>query len=228
MYADLTIRNKSLLKRFSHGSRVRIGLELLEPVSDDRILDYGTGDGLFLSRIRSANKSCRVVGYEPMPEILEGLKGSSVEIVNDTSGFAGTFNKICCLEVLEHLTEAGQRREIEEMKRLLADGGQIIVSVPIEVGISSLLKNVARFLLHQSHGNTTFKTILCSLLGVRFHRGEAEYIHSHMGFYYRDLERLLSASGLKISKKVFSPIPVLGRMVNSQVFVVLKRGSAQE
>ena len=167
MYANLTTQNKSLLKRFSHGSRFRIAVELLNPLSEDRILDYGTGDGFMLSKIRAANDHCRVVGYEPIPSMFEELQkktnsekeDKSLEIISSTALPPKSFNKICCLEVLEHLTEENQEKEIKEMMRLLTDNGKLIISVPIEVGFSSLLKNIARILLRQTHGNTTFRNI---------------------------------------------------------------------
>ncbi len=231
MYADLTTQNKSLLKRFSHGSRFKIAVNLLNPTSEDRILDYGTGDGFMLSKIRSENNHCQIVGYEPIPCMFEELKGKinsfskekSVEIVNDTIGLSKTFNKICCLEVLEHLTEENQKKEIEQMIQLLTDAGKLIISVPIEVGFSSLLKNIARIFLRQSQSNTTFRNIGYSLFGVHFNRGESSYISSHIGFYYHDLERLLLSSELKMINKIFSPIPTLKGLINSQVFFVLEK-----
>ena len=235
MYADLTTQNKSLLKRFSHNTRFSIALDLLNPNSEDNILDYGTGDGFILAMIRSANKDCKIVGYEPVPYMFEELKkqnkislnsGSykkSVELVNSLNGYTGIFNKICCLEVLEHLTENNQKKEIKRMADMLTDDGELIISVPIEVGFSSLLKNIARILLRQTHGNASFKNIVYSMFGIHFHRGNESYISSHIGFYYHDLEKLILSSGLKICHKKFSPIPMLKGLINSQVFYVLEK-----
>ena len=231
MYAGQTTQNKSFLKRFSHGSRYKIAVELLNPGPEDSILDYGTGDGFMLTRIRLENNNCRVVGYEPDPHMYKELgsrlkddsEQQSIEIVNDISSVSSRFNKICCLEVLEHLTEENQRKEIEKMLRLLSDDGRLIISVPIEVGISSLLKNLARLLLGQPHQNTNFKSLLYSLLGLKISRGNEFYIYSHIGFYYHDLEKLLLSLRLKITKKVFSPIQVLRGFINSQVFFIVEK-----
>lgn len=231
MYADLTIQNKSLLKRFSHGSRFKIALKLLSPASEDQILDYGTGDGFMLSKIRVENNHCKIVGYEPIPHMFEELQGKinkfskkkPVEIVNNTAGVSGAFNKICCLEVLEHLAEENQKKEIKQMAQLLTDDGKLIISVPIEVGFSSLLKNIARIVLRQTHSNTTFRNVIYSLFGVHFNRSENSYISSHIGFYYHDLERLLLVSELKMKNKVFSPIPIFKGLLNSQVFFILEK-----
>ena len=227
MYADLTIKNKSLLKRFSHKARFRIALELTNLTSEDQILDFGTGDGYMLLLIRSVNDKLKLVGYEPNTSMFEELKGSvnikSVELTNSLNGYAGKFNKICCLEVLEHFTRANQAKEIKNMMSLLTDDGKIIISVPIEVGFSSLLKNLVRLLLGQAHSHTNFRSILYSLFGIYLDRGNESYIHSHIGFYYHDLERLILSLGLKIHIKKFSPVPILPGWLNSQVFFVLSK-----
>ncbi len=230
MYADLTTESKSFLKRFSHGSRFNIALDLLNPGPEDKILDYGTGDGYILPMIRAANSHCEVVGYEPVQYMFEELKDKMREsgvqglhLRNNLDGLTSTYNKICCLEVLEHLAEKAQMREIKKMMGLLSDNGQIIISVPIEVGLSSLMKNIVRILLRQTHDGTNFRNIVYSLFGVHFHRGEAPYIPSHVGFYYRDLEKLLLASGLRMRLKKFSPLPALNGVINSQVFFVLEK-----
>ncbi len=231
MYADLTTENRSFLKRFSHGTRFKIALELLDPQSGDEILDYGTGDGYMLSKIRESNDQCRIVGYEPVPEMFEELRAKitasietqSLEIVKETGEFSSVFNKICCLEVLEHLTEENQCKELTEMARLLTDEGRLLISVPIEVGVSSLLKNSARIVLGQTHGKTTFRNVFYSLFGIPFDRGDEDYNPSHLGFYYPALEKLFPSVGLRVRKKVFSPMPILKGIVNSQVFFLLEK-----
>jgi SAM-dependent methyltransferase len=233
MYEALTTKNSSALKRFSHGMRFKIALELLDPQPGDRILDFGTGDGFMLTKIRSA-ADCRVTGYEPASpnyeEAVERLRkepaGGSIDIVNSLEGLPSAFNKICCLEVLEHLSEEVQRKEITRMLQLLTGDGKLIISVPIEVGLPSLLKNLARIVLGQTHGNTNLKTITRSLLGLRVRRSGGAYDPSHIGFNYHDLEKLLLSMRLEVTGKLFSPIKLLGGMVNSQVFFVLKKAAA--
>lgn len=229
MYTDLTIGNKSLLKRFSHGKRFRIALDLLNPATEDRILDFGTGDGFMLSMVRAANNHCVLTGYEPFRYMFEELRKKvdasdleSVEILDSLEGYENTFNKICCLEVLEHLTERNQRKELKRMKSLLDQNGKLIVSVPIEVGLSSMFKNLTRILLRQSHKNTSLRTLVFSLFGIHFDRGDGSYISSHMGFYYHDLEKIFIASGFRVRQKKFSPVPMLKGVINSQVFFVLE------
>lgn len=230
-YAELTTESPSLLKRFSHSKRFDIALELLEIEGNENILDYGTGDGFMLKKLLSENPR-NIVGYEPiksqykqLEQFVRGLRAENVNIVSDLSCIeAYRFDKICCLEVLEHLTEVNQSFVLTSIKNLLKDdGGEVVVSVPIEVGLSGLLKNIARYFLRQTHPNSTILNVIKSFFGQRIDRGDADYIPSHIGFNHKDLEKIICSVGFEIERKHFSPFRELRGLINSQVFFVLKR-----
>ena len=228
-YSELTIENPSLLKRFSHTKRFDIALELLAVERNDEILDYGTGDGFMLKKLLSANPQS-VVGYEPMESQYKQLEEfiskqgiDNVAIIGDLSCIeTSRFDKICCLEVLEHLTEDNQILVLTSIKCLLKNGGRAVVSVPIEVGLSGLLKNIARCILRQAHPNTTFLNIFKSFLCLKIERGQEAYISSHIGFDYHDLEGLIVSVGFEIKSKHYSPLKGFRGFINSQIFFVLE------
>ena len=58
---------------------------------------------------------------------------------------------------------------------------------------------------------------------MHFDRGDDSFISSHIGFYYHDLEGLLVSSKLEVKNRVFSPMPFLGGLLNSQVFFVVEK-----
>lgn len=227
-YAALTTENTSLLKRFSHKKRFDIAIKLLEVQCCDEILDYGTGDGFFVKKLYGLNPK-HIVGYEPIDEQYEQLEKLTNDF--DSNRFlpakdistigAKKFDKISCLEVLEHLTEEDQVNVLENVRNFLKPDGTFVVSVPIEIGFSGLVKNLIRYLLHQSHGGASFSNVIRSLFGLKINRGKGPYISSHVGFDYRDLVRLFSKSGFQIKRRCFSPFEVLGPL-NSQVFFVLQ------
>lgn len=228
-YSELTIENPSLLKKFSHNKRFDIALELLTIECTDEILDFGTGDGFMLKKLLSASPHS-IVGYEPMEiqyKQLEEFVGKygidSVAIIGDLGCIeTRRFDKVCCLEVLEHLTDDNQILVLNSIKRLLKNGGSVVVSVPIEVGLSGLLKNSARYIIRQAHPNASFRNIFKSFLGLKVDRGQEAYISSHIGFDYSDLEKLIISVGYEIKKKHFSPFKGLKSFINSQVFFVLE------
>ena len=172
-----------------------------------------------------------VVGYEPMEDQYEQLQKlvpllskERFIAVNDLSNIRDhQFNKICCLEVLEHLTEANQIAVFSSIRSFLGPNGVVLLSVPIEIGFSGLMKNIVRFLLRQSHQDISLINTAKSFIGMKIERGDRAYISSHVGFDYRDLQRVIVHSGFCVKKRLFSPFPILGGWLNSQVFFVLER-----
>ena len=235
LYGDQTVNNRSLLKRFSHRRRFELALQLLQLQAEDTVLDFGAGDGFMLARMLEQNPHPRhMVGYEPMPsqyrqlhDTMQQLAQDKIQIAQSTNDFAALrFNKITCLEVLEHLTEANQREALGFIRNALEEHGCAVISVPIEIGPAGLAKNMARVLLRQSHDNTSALTLLKSLLGLKVDRGNAAFISSHVGFDFRVLEKQFSASGFVIRRKLYSPLQGWGSLCNSQVLYVLQAVSA--
>ena len=56
--------------------------------------------------------------------------------------YHGHYDLITCMEVLEHVVET--REVIERLCRLLAPGGRLVVSVPVEIGAALVVKQAAR------------------------------------------------------------------------------------
>lgn len=236
MYKDLTINSSSRIKRFSHKRRFDVALALLHICDNDSVLDYGAGDGYFLNILVSQNKEIRVTGYEPVKdmydelsnELRDGLKRKDFMIANNLGELPfSPFNKICCFEVLEHLTEQNQTYALLKMKNLLVErkigGGVILISVPIELGISSLFKNIVRLLMRKAHPNTNIATIVKSVFGLKIDRPDQQYISSHIGFDYRQLEATIIRNGLVIKKKYYSPFNIFRSLFNSQVFYLVEK-----
>ena len=180
MEAEATVESKSWLKRFSHGRRFNLALELLELSGNERVLDYGTGEGFMLQRILDRHPQCRLVGYEPEPQEYAKLikkmgdrrDSAHLSLIDNLDATTvRSFDVLCCLEVFEHLSDAHQQKALADLINFTADHGKIVISVPIETGISSLLKNTVRILLRQTHPNTTAKTVFYSLFGLKIMRG---------------------------------------------------------
>lgn len=225
-YVNLTTENPSRLKRFSHQKRFDIALKLLVIEGNDDILDFGTGDGFMLNKLLSKNPRS-IVGYEPIEhqykQLKEFIDNKNVEITNELDNIeAKRFDKVCCLEVLEHMTENNQRLILAQIKRILKNGGRLVISVPIEIGLSGLLKNIARYYLRQAHPNATVLNIIKSFFRMKVDRGQKAYISSHVGFDYHDLENIITSSGYEIKRKCFSPLTAMRGFLNSQVFYVLE------
>jgi len=224
-YSHLTIDSESAIKRFSHRTRFSIAQRLLRASALDRVLDYGAGDGYFLQLMASTAPAAMMVAYDPSEDMLSQIRVASstntIIAVAEITGFQDHFfDRIVCLEVLEHLTETQQVDTLRQIRRLVAKDGLLLLSVPIEIGPSAIAKNVARRISGHVHPGASFSNVIRSALGVPVERDAARV--SHIGFDHRALRRLFPACGWEIESTVCSPWPLLGSLLNSQIFFVLR------
>jgi len=233
-YSDLTLNSPSRLKRLSHGKRFRVAVDLIAPRASERILDFGTGDGYLLQQLATASPTAEVIGYEPdqvrCREAAQRYRTvGNIRVVSTLSEFgAGSFDKICCLEVMEHLLKPDLEEALESIRRLIDSSGSLVISVPIEIGAAAIVKySVRRSLGHLEPGMTVW-TVLKSVLGYKVDRYQEPTCYGHTGFDYRELETKLSSVGFQIESREFSPIPALRGALNSQVFYKLRKISDYE
>lgn len=230
MYANQTIRNKSFIKKYSHLKRFELAIQFINLEPNNYILDFGTGDGFLLTCLAKKNNTLNLYGYDPVTSMIDELATNIKK--NDFKNITTTcdletiasikFDTICCLEVLEHFSRENQTQLLIQMKNLLAKNGRLLISVPIETGISSLVKNSIRVLLGQQHKNTSFKTVFKSIFSLKIDRNEENYIYTHIGFNHKILEIVFQENSLKIEKKYYSPFPYFLGFLNSQVYYILK------
>jgi SAM-dependent methyltransferase len=101
--------------------RVRAYLEALPPGT--RVLDAGCGEGLLVEEY-----AAQLV----MSGVDAAYRSSFVQQASITAlPFPdGHFGRALCLDVLEHLSFEDQARALHELARVLAVGGELLVSVP--------------------------------------------------------------------------------------------------
>lgn len=122
--------------------RLLLGALAASPGARD-VLDAGCGDGHFLERLRSAGYA--VTGLDVADEPLRLARarlGAAVPLVRHRLDAvpwpfgAGAFDAIWSSEVIEHLF--GVREYLAEARRVLRDGGHLIVTTPYH----GLVKNL--------------------------------------------------------------------------------------
>jgi 2-polyprenyl-3-methyl-5-hydroxy-6-metoxy-1,4-benzoquinol methylase len=237
MYSKLTIENDAAIKRFSHTRRFKIALDMLKLEFGESVLDYGTGDGYFLISLKNKNSKAKAFGYEPVSEMFDNLLANlrdsnyldEVQVFQSLDSLLDMhFEKITCFEVLEHLDRNLQKNALQNMKKMLRQDGLLLISIPIEVGFSSLIKNVLRIILGQEHDARNLTNIIKSFLCIHIERESSPYISSHIGFYFHDLEKIFLEEGLLIKQIVYSPFKYWGSIVNSQIFYILSVRRGEE
>lgn len=216
-YSDATYNSRNPIARFAHRQRFNNSLIFSRIKPGDSVLDYGCGDGKFLNDLRV---NCKKTGYEPY---MPAMSSNTVEIYNSMDSLKkftsdhGKFDVIVCFEVLEHLNEKNQLKELAEMRSLLKEDGNIVLSVPIEIGLATIIKNFRRMHLHYSpiyNVKNMLKSVFA--LPLEEHRQADGYL-THMGFNHKILEKLLKRNYMILNKK-YSPFSSLNYNFNSQVF----------
>jgi len=117
--------------------RAEISASLLGPKGNERILDIGCGEGYQMSYI--VERGTQVIGLDLS---VERLKQAKNRVRNSDLVCASSerlpfksqiFDKVMCLELLEHLNEP--RKTILETESVLKERGTLVVSVPYKQDI---------------------------------------------------------------------------------------------
>jgi SAM-dependent methyltransferase len=238
------------LLRWSHGSRFRVARELVQAHAGGRLLDYGCGDGTFLQMVRdlfpqavgaevdralAAEAAARFAGQPGLRFVHTG------ELAGEPDG---SFGVAVCMEVLEHCTPDAADRVVADLRRLVAKDGTIVISVPVETGPALVGKQLYRALAarrglegyaeRETYSPAELARMLVAGSGTtierpvyhsRFPSGEANVYHGHKGFNWRVLRRRL-ARDFVVRRTLFSPVPLLGPLLNSQAWLVLSPRAA--
>ncbi|MFL0063789.1 methyltransferase domain-containing protein [Tenacibaculum maritimum] len=214
IYSEGTYNSKNLLARFSHRSRFSVAIKLTLEKEFKSILDYGAGDNKFLKELDLKKGNLIMTAFEP---IMENKPIENIEIITKLSDLKkSNFDVISCFETLEHFNESSQLEMLKIFFDKLRDNGRVIISVPIEIGFPSLIKNIRR-------KSSLKNSIKCFLgIGIPEIRNSEGYIFSHLGFQHKKLEKLIS-NYFHITKKVNSPFNKLPEQLNSQVFYILEK-----
>lgn len=221
---------------WSHRSRFETAARLIG--QGQRLLDYGCGDGTFLAMI--APRFAQVVGVDIDQYQIEDCKERLSAIDNARFGLTSalqstdqTFDRIVCMETLEHCPELAVDAVLQDIQRLCQPQGKIIISVPIETGLTFLIKLVFRTLAawrglseysyYESYSLPNALRMIFATEKTIVERpvyGLPEMPqHSHYGFNWKRC-RLQIEQYFTIEKVCFSPVNRWNGMVSSQVWFI--------
>lgn len=166
---------------------------ILDPFPRGNLLDVPAGEGALSARLSKAGFS--VQACDLYPEI---FKAPDIEVRRgDLSGVLpygdAEFQYITCLEGLEHIENPHQA--IREFARLLAPGGQLVISVPNILNIEERIKWLLNG--YTSH----FKPISEEHLRMRHEQwGEKEEVVLHINpIAYTELRYILEKYGFTLA-----------------------------
>ena len=244
-YARKQIFCPSRIVRWSHGSRFDLARRLVAPRRGGRLLDYGCGDGTFVAMVHAdfAETAGVDVDAGQIAECaarLGHLPGVRFALTGDLAREdSARWDVVTCMEVLEHCLEPERRRVLDELARLAAPGAAIVISVPIEIGPSVAGKQVVRALAalrglgdYRHRERYTPVEMIRSIAGARIDRLAIQrpgpdgpsFYYGHKGFDFRDVEREIAAR-MTIVRRLFTPLPIFGPLLNSQAWFVCENRS---
>lgn len=235
---------------WSHRGRFETGLRLARRYSAGaRVLDYGCGDGTFLSMLWGDESSGRCAPSEAVgAEIAESLvedcrrrhgarEGMNFMLAEelDAPAHDGRYGLVVCMEVLEHVVEP--EALVGRLARLVAPGGRLVVSVPVETGLPLVAKQAWRRVAgwrgigdYQGTDPYAFGEMLKSVLAGRrqhiartVHRaGDGAEFHDHKGFNWMRLRDVLSER-FDVERTLGSPVAWLPPHLSSQAWFVARK-----
>lgn len=220
-YANSTYNSQNRLARFSHRYRFNIGVDLVLEKPFTTILDYGAGDNKFLDELYKEKNDIELSAFEPVMSISTAGKTQVFTKLSELKN--KKFDVITCFEVLEHFNELNQNQILKRINELLQEGGRAIISVPVEIGFVSIVKNIKRMNFRKV-SLKEINNILKCFVGKQIPeiRQNDGYIFSHVGFNHKLLEKIILKK-FKIIKKETSPLKILPSTFNSQIFYVLEK-----
>ena len=154
-YARKQIFSRDRLVAFSHGRRFETAVSLAKEFRGKRVLDYGCGDGTFLAMtMMGADAPALGVGAELSADALNDCRARYAQeprlefvLASGKDGLDGPehasrYDAVFCMEVFEHVVDWDP--ELARLERVLAPGGSLIISVPVETGLPLILKQTVR------------------------------------------------------------------------------------
>jgi len=151
-----------------------------------------------------------------------------------------TYDVVTCLETLEHCTAPVVEVVLRDLARLASPGGRIVISVPIEIGPTFLLKLVVRKLAawrglsdyryYESYSLRNATRMLFAggntALDRPIYGAPDAPSHSHFGFNWRTLRERIRTH-LTIERTLYTPLGYMGGWVSSQAWFVCRPLAAE-
>ena len=234
-YSEITFEDKNPIKRWLQKQRLVSALKVAQKTGQKplSICDFGAGNGELCKYLAVSFPEASIFCYEPANHLFKEAQQNLNDIKNvifckNISEIQiSSMDLIFSLEVFEHLPELETNDALHHIHALLKPKGQLVIGVPVEVGIPALYKGVFRMVRRYVAFDASIKNILNSFIGnPPLNRPTKEimpgfnYHLEHVGFDYRNFMKILSSHFAKpeLTSSPFStPGPWLMPEVNFTV-----------
>lgn len=243
-YATKQIFSPSRLISWAHRRRFETALRLAKLFKGQRVLDLGCGDGTFLNLLMKGDWAPAFgVGAEISDDLVQDCRKRLASIANldfvstaqlDGPTHQSAYDGVFCMEVLEHVIDVDS--VLNQMSRLTSPAGQILISVPVEIGFPLIVKQTARTVAGWAgvgdYPGTTPYTVRELLAGLfagndqhisrPVHRSaDGQEFHDHKGFNWKSLREKIKQQFV-IMLTTTSPLPWLPPHLGSQCWFLIR------
>lgn len=218
-YDKQTLNAVNPIARFSHRSRFIRALDYLNVYTPDRgtIVDFGAGPGAMLSMLGNMRADIKLYAIEPaMPRSID----KRINYIDRLDQVRGEIDVISAFECCEHLLDRDLEDFLLDASNTLKDGGRLVISVPIMLGLALPFKILNRAFLLRHDPEYSWREILAGVFGRKVQRSKNPR-YSHKGFDFRTLKQKVSERFI-IEKEAASPF-YLPWWLNSQIFIVCSK-----
>jgi SAM-dependent methyltransferase len=235
-YARLTREDPNPCKRWLQRRRLDHALQAAWPAEPATVVDYGGGDGALTAMAARRWPEAELICFEPAPRLAAEARAllagvEQTEVVEDAAVIPdASADLVLCTEVFEHLPPRETARALDQIARILAPGGRLVIGVPVEVGPPALLKGLFRMARRPGAFDARPGNVLKAAMGRPPQpRPEQEiapglpYFPHHLGFDHRRLYGEIAAR-FGLEAVTGSPWPGLPLSLASEVYFTAVKG----
>lgn len=125
------------VQRFWHDTKLWLVHRYLQPGPDDRVLDVGCGSGVVAAALSDVPVR-HSLGVDGNPDAVafasRQFRRPNLEyrlgLVDELDLPSASFDAVCCMELIEHITEPQGRVLLESLHRLVRPGGRLLLTTP--------------------------------------------------------------------------------------------------
>jgi len=247
-YARKQLFSRNAAVAWSHRRRFALARELASAHAGGALLDYGCGDGTFIALAHESFRESvgadidveQVKGCTERLGSLPHVRFLPIEALRDPQ-HRERYDAVVCMEVLEHCPSDVQPGVLDDLNRVSRPGGAVIISVPIEIGPTLVVKQAVRaaaaasglteYAQRERYRPSEFMRMVLAGTTSEIDRpetiattatGATVRFHGHKGFNWHLLERTVERV-FTIERRLYSPVPLTGPLLNSQVWFVCRK-----
>lgn len=222
------LSHKFNLPSFIHWSALKHAAAFVEPWGGS-VIEIGCGEGYLMPTL--SKYFDKVVGVDASERMTNSARRNfqfpNVAYLLDdiitpqcADLLVERYNWVICLEVLEHIRQWDTA--LHNMISLLRPEGRILLSMPVEVGLPLLVKEIGRILFYGKGSGWKSRHFIRKLFNSKSSIPREDY-GSYMGFDYREvLDYLHGIPSIDVNSISFYPFAL--KYIGLRAYVVAQKG----